>query len=149
MIAANSATLDVIWEVDDDLWTIRELIVLETYPPQRTGRPRVDFRQVFNAAVYRLRTGCQWNRMPAELGSDSSNHRWFQRWREDGVLEKIWAVLVERCDALGVPKRNPLRDNTLFFKGRKPLRALKIPISSPFRRHPSERDVWRTCRASG
>ena len=69
--------------------------------PVSTGRPRVDFRQVFNAIIYRLLTGCQWNQMPQELGSDSSNHRWFQQWREDGALEQIWATLIEHCDELG------------------------------------------------
>ncbi|WP_146444451.1 IS5 family transposase [Botrimarina colliarenosi] len=87
--------------MDDTLWAIVEPILIEAYPAKLTGRPRVDFRQVFNAVLFRLRSGCQWNRMPAELGSDSSNHRWFQRWREDGVWEKVWATLVERCDELG------------------------------------------------
>ncbi|TWT94845.1 hypothetical protein Pla108_36960 [Botrimarina colliarenosi] len=98
---AVAASLETIWEVDDTLWAIVEPILREAYPSKPTGRPRVDFRQVFNAVLFRLRSGCQWNRMPAELGSDSSNHRWFQRWREDGVWEKVWATLVERCDELG------------------------------------------------
>lgn len=93
--------LETIWEVDDDLWGIIEAVLDAAYPPKATGRPRVDFRQVFNAIIYRMRTGCQWNRMPKELGSDSSNHRWFQRWREDGVLERVWAALIARCDELG------------------------------------------------
>ena len=100
-MATKSEVLETIWEVEDDLWEIIEPILLAAYPPKTTGRPRVDFRQVLNAVIYRMRTGCQWNRMPAELGSDSSNHRWFQRWQEDGVLEQIWAALVERCDELG------------------------------------------------
>lgn len=98
---AATEPLDTIWEVDDTLWAIVEPILDEAYPPKPTGRPRVDFRQVFNAVLFRMRSGCQWNRMPPELGSDSSNHRWFQRWREDGVWEKVWATLVERCDELG------------------------------------------------
>lgn len=97
----KTEVLDTIWEVDDDLWAIIEPLLLKRYPPKSTGRPRVDFRQVFNAIIYRLRTGCQWNQMPQELGSDSSNHRWFQQWREDGALEQIWATLIEHCDELG------------------------------------------------
>jgi putative transposase len=97
----STKVLGTIWEVDDELWGFVSPVLEEAYPPKGTGRPRVDFRQVFNAIVYRMRTGCQWNRMPAELGSDSSNHRWFQQWQEDGVLEKVWAVLVERCDERG------------------------------------------------
>ena len=97
----KTAVLETIWEVNDELWAIVEPILDEAYPAKTTGRPRVDFRRVFNAIIYRMRTGCQWNRMPPQLGSDSSNHRWFQKWREDGVLERVWAKLVGLCDELG------------------------------------------------
>ena len=48
-----------------------------------------------------MRSGCQWNRLPRELGDDSTIHRTFQRWVVLGVLERIWAVLVEDCEELG------------------------------------------------
>ncbi len=41
------------------------------------------------------------NRIPRTYGDDATVHRTFQRWRELGVFEKIWAVLVEECDELG------------------------------------------------
>ena len=47
-----------------------------------------------------MRNGCQWNHLPRTLGDDSTIHRTFQRWVELGVLEGIWAVLVEECDKL-------------------------------------------------
>ena len=45
--------------------------------------------------------GCQWNRLPKELGDDSTIHRTFQRWVELGVLRRIWRALVEQCEELG------------------------------------------------
>ena len=39
--------------------------------------------------------------LPRELGDDSTIHRTFQRWVELGVLERIWAELVEECEELG------------------------------------------------
>ena len=48
-----------------------------------------------------MRAGCQWNRLPRELGDDSTIHRTFQRWVELGVLERIWAMLIEECEELG------------------------------------------------
>ena len=51
--------------------------------------------------IFRMRSSCHWNRLPWELGDDSTIHRTFQRWVELGVLERIWAVLVEGCDELG------------------------------------------------
>ena len=42
-----------------------------------------------------------WNRLPRELGDNSTIQRTFQRWVELGVLERIWAALVEECGELG------------------------------------------------
>ena len=36
-----------------------------------------------------------------KFGDDSSVHRTLQRWVRKGVLERIWATLVENCDELG------------------------------------------------
>ena len=56
---------------------------------------------MLDGIIFRMRSGCQWNRLPRELGDDSTIHRTFQRWVELGVLEGIWAVLVEGCEELG------------------------------------------------
>jgi len=97
---AKTKTLDTIWEVDDALWSIVEPILNSFWPRKRTGRPTACWRRALNGIVYQLRTGCQWNKLPAEFGDDSTVHRWFQRWSEEGVLERIWAVLIENCDEL-------------------------------------------------
>jgi putative transposase len=78
-----------------------EPILREHDPPKPTGRPRVDQRATLDAVVFRLRTGCQWNRLPAEFPDDSSMHRTFQRWVEKGILDRVWATLVEECEELG------------------------------------------------
>lgn len=48
-----------------------------------------------------MRSGGQWNQLPAKFGDDSSVHRTMQRWIGKGVLERLWAVLVENCAELG------------------------------------------------
>jgi len=93
-------TLETIWEVDDTLWAIIEPILLDFWPRKRTGRPPACWRACLNGIIFQMRTSCQWNKLPQEFGDDSTVHRWFQRWAEDGVLERIWAVLVEHCDEL-------------------------------------------------
>ena len=94
--------IDTIWEVPDPLWEhVIEPLLEEFYPPAVTGRPRVDLRRVFNGIIHQMRSGCQWNRLPREFGSDSSVHRWFQRFVQDGVFETIWGALVDACDDLG------------------------------------------------
>ncbi len=93
--------LATIWEVPDELWERIEPIILEQDPPKTRGRKRADPRQLLNGIIFRLRSGCQWNRLPKELGDDSTIHRTFQRWVALGVLRRIWGVLVQECEALG------------------------------------------------
>ena len=97
---STEETLDTIWEVPDELWERIEPIVLEEDPPKTRGRRRTDPRQMLNGIIFRLRSGCQWNRLPKELGDDSTIHRTLQRWVELGVLRRVWAVLVAGCEEL-------------------------------------------------
>lgn len=94
--------LDTIWEANDELWSIIEPILREDWRPSpKGGQPPKDWRQMFNGIIHRLRSGCQWNRLPKEFGSDRTIHRWFQRWCRNGVMAKIWSVLAEACAELG------------------------------------------------
>ncbi len=93
--------MPTIWHVPDELWEKIGPILEEHDPPKKTGRPRADRRAVLDAVIFRLRSGCQWNRLPREFPDDSTVHRAFQRWIELGVLDRVWAALVEECEELG------------------------------------------------
>jgi putative transposase len=93
--------LETIWEVPDSLWQRVEPILLEFFPPAWTGRPREDWRQIFNGIIYQFRTGCQWNHIPEEFGDDSTIHRWFTKWCQAGALQEVWRRLAAECDELG------------------------------------------------
>jgi putative transposase len=94
--------LPTIWEVPDELWKRMEPLILELDPPKETGRPRVNPRNVVDAIIFRIRTGCQWNHIPRVYGDDSTIHRTFQHWVELGLFPHIWALLVEECEELGL-----------------------------------------------
>ena len=93
--------LPTIWEVNDELWNIIQNILSELDPPAATGRPRTGQRETLNGIIYVMRSGCQWNQLPEQFGDDSSVHRTMQRWVAKGVLQRLWAVLVENCEELG------------------------------------------------
>ena len=93
--------LKTIWEIPDQAWTEIEPILSDSYPPAATGRKQADFRKTLNGIIFRLRSGCQWNHLPKMFGDDSTVHRWFQRWVQDGLLKEIWAVLLGACAELG------------------------------------------------
>ena len=87
----QTVALATIWEVPDDLWTVIAAAIADLDPPRRGGRPRIDQGAAFTAIIYRLRTGCQWTRLPKDFPNDRSVHRTVQRWLARGVLERVWA----------------------------------------------------------
>ena len=47
-------------------------------PAKRLGRPRTtDLREVVNALLYMMRTGCQWRMLPREFPPRSTVQRYF------------------------------------------------------------------------
>jgi len=105
----QTGRMPTIWRVDDALWAQAEQVLAAFDPPARFGPDRIDPRKALDGVIYRMRSGVQWNQLPAEFGDDSSVHgstelaevRTFQRWVKRGVIGRLWAVLVEACQELG------------------------------------------------
>jgi transposase len=51
---------------------------------------------VLDAILYRSITGCHWNELPEGFPDDSTVHRTFVRWRRLGIMDQIWAILLEQ-----------------------------------------------------
>jgi transposase len=65
--------------------------------PKRLGRPRTtQMRQVVDAMLYMLTTGCQWRLLPKEFPPFSTVQRFFYRWRDAGLWQTINHFLVMR-----------------------------------------------------
>ena len=93
--------LGTIWTVPDPLWERILPILQEFWPTKGTGRHHADWRLALNGIIFRMRSGCQWQELPRKFGPKSTVHDWFQRWCEGGVMERLWAELVKKCDELG------------------------------------------------
>lgn len=77
----------------DQFENIRE--ILES--ARKTTKPRtVDLHEVFNAALYVLRTGCQWRALPGEYPNWKTVHSYFTLWSEEG-RGKEKKSLLSRC----------------------------------------------------
>lgn len=62
--------------------------------PSSTGRPReVDLREVVNALLYQLMTGCQWRALPPCFPAASTVRYYFYRWRDQGLYGDLVAAL--------------------------------------------------------
>lgn len=94
--------LPTIWEIPDELWKRMAPLILELDPPKEIGRPRTNPRNVMDAIIFRIRTGCQWNHIPRVYGDDSTIHRTFQHWVEIDLFPQLWALLVEECEEFGL-----------------------------------------------
>ena len=63
-------------------------------PAKPGGHPRtVDMREVINAILYVLRSGCTWRIIPHDLPPWSTAWGYFRRWRKDGTWEHIHDAL--------------------------------------------------------
>jgi transposase len=81
-------------DVTDEEWA---LIEGSLPPAKRLGRPRTtELREVVNALLYMLTTGCQWRQLPKEFPPFSTVQRFFYRWRDDGLWQTINHSLVMR-----------------------------------------------------
>jgi putative transposase len=111
--------LPPIWRAPDDLWAEVEPILAELDPPKQYGPERTEPRPIFDAVIYRLRTGCQWNWLPKDYPDDSTVHRHYQRWVQAGVFKRLWAVLIEHCEDLGGVDWESQAADTTLGKARK------------------------------
>jgi len=58
----------------------------------------MDDRKAFEAIIYVLRTGIQWNALPRELGASSTVHDRFQAWEKAGFFQALWQEGLQEYD---------------------------------------------------
>jgi putative transposase len=77
-------------DVTGEQWALIEPLI-PVYPG---GRPRTtDVRDVLDAILYLLRTGCQWRYLPKDFPPRSTVWRSFDEWRPNGTLDAIHDLL--------------------------------------------------------
>jgi putative transposase len=80
-------------DLSDAQWSLIESFI-PVYPG---GRPReTDMRDVVDAILYLLRTGCQWRYLPKDFPPRSTVWGYFNEWRHNGTLETIHDTLREQ-----------------------------------------------------
>jgi transposase len=67
----------------------------------RGGRPPADKREVIRGIFWVLDNGAKWKDLPRRFGAKSTVHRWFKKWVEDGVFEKLMHDAATRVEERG------------------------------------------------
>jgi putative transposase len=79
-------------DLTDGQWALVEPFI----PAYPGGRPRqTRMRDVVDAILYLLRTGCQWRYLPKDFPPRSTVWGYFDQWRHNGTLDRIHDALRE------------------------------------------------------
>ena len=74
-------------DLTDTEWTLLAPLIPTAKPG---GRPRTtDMREVVNAILYSLRSGCQWRMLPPDFPPHQTVYHYFRTWRQAGVWEQM------------------------------------------------------------
>jgi putative transposase len=74
-------------DLTDAQW---ELISPFMPKPCGAGKPlEVNFREIVNAILYRLRTGCPWELLPHDFPPKSTVFEYYRKWQFNGTLQSI------------------------------------------------------------
>lgn len=93
---------------DSDLTDAQWRLVEPLLPPPATAgrREKHPRREIVNAILYVVRTGCAWRLLPKEYPPWQTVFWYFKRWRTDGSLDRVHDALRDRLrDAQG---RDPM-----------------------------------------
>lgn len=75
----------------DEQW--QQLLPLIPLPKTGGRRRTVNLRQVINAILYLLRTGCSWRMLPHDFPPWGTVWYYFRKWRKEGIWHQIHCQL--------------------------------------------------------
>lgn len=92
-----------------DLTDAQWLVVQPLLPPARTGgRPeKHPRREVVDAILYVVRTGCSWRQLPFDFPPWQTVYWYFVRWEEDNLTERMLHQLRRRVRAAQGRREEP------------------------------------------
>lgn len=78
-------------DVTDAQWELLAPLIPEVSP--NTTQRTIPRREIVNAILYVLRTGCSWRQMPHDLPNGKTAYHYFRRWKLDGTWEQAMHTL--------------------------------------------------------
>ena len=107
MIPNNIAMkMDYPTNLTENQWQILEKIVDPTSRKRKNS-----LKEIMNALLYLIKTGCQWRMLPKDFPPYNTVYYYFRKWKNEGVFEDIMDSLRElirrsmgrdECPSLGI-----------------------------------------------
>jgi len=92
----SAVTDGLAWRIDDLLWSVIAPIFRNVGLAEHRRLGASDDRRFMNGLIWLLRTGAQWEALPAEFGPKSTAHARFQEWARAGAFDRAFAAVSER-----------------------------------------------------
>ncbi|MGW2161615.1 transposase [Nonomuraea sp. NPDC001699] len=83
-------------DLTDEEWSL-----IEPHLPLGERGPIPDLRRLFNAVMWRFRTGSPWRDLPQEYGPWSTAYDRSRTWERDGVFEQLMQAVISEVAARG------------------------------------------------
>lgn len=81
--------------------TDAQFAAIEPLLPPKRRPPTYTHRQVLDAILFLLSSGCSWRQLPSEYGHWHTIYTRFKRWSEAGVLDRVMQEL-QRKNVIGL-----------------------------------------------
>ena len=94
-------------DLTDDEWEIFEKTFQSISKSTRGRKPIVPHREMVNAILYRLRTGCQWRSLPHDFPRWDRVYRIYRRWILGGYWDQLHDALCREVRKKTTGKRRP------------------------------------------
>lgn len=95
-------------ELNQNQWKhLRKLLPKPKKKADGPGRPPLDLRQVVNAILYVMRTGCSWSMLPNDYPNYKSVFHYHNTWSKNGTWEKMHSKLVRKVRQKAGRKKRP------------------------------------------
>lgn len=132
-------------DLTEQQWQILEPLI----PPAKPGGRPAKYcrREIVNALLYVLRTGCAWRLLPHDFPPWRSVYGYFAQWRQDGTLQAIHYRLLS-CLRLVLGRHAHPSAAVIDSQSVKTTEKGGFGVTMPAKRSAVARDIsWWTPRA--
>ena len=95
-------------ELSNQQWKqLKKLLPTPKKQVNGPGRTPLDLREVINAILYWMRSGCSWSLLPNDYPNPKSVYHYYNTWSREGIWQQIHVKLVSKVRKKAKRKKRP------------------------------------------